>query len=187
MDMYAKCECLCMAKQIFYELHERDIVSSTSIISGLEQSKRPKESVELFCNRQTSSLEPDEVILTSVLRACVSLGALEYGKWVHKYINHRGIIWDSHNGTVIIDMYEKCGCVELAQKTIREMSGKNVFTWNALIGGLAMHGHGHDALKHFKEIGKVGMRENEVTFLAILTACCHFGFVSVGHSYEKSA
>ncbi|KAF5743571.1 pentatricopeptide repeat-containing protein [Tripterygium wilfordii] len=186
MDMYAKCECVCMTRQIFYELPEKDIVSWTSIISGLVQCKHPKESLELFCNMQTFGIDPDRVILTSVLSACASLGALEYGKWVHNYINHRGIKWDSHIGTAMIDMYAKCGCIELAEKTFSNLSSKNVFTWNALIGGLAMHGHGHEALEHFKEMRKVGMRPNEVTFLAILTACCHSGFVDEGrrHFYQ---
>ncbi|KAA8533787.1 hypothetical protein F0562_031304 [Nyssa sinensis] len=125
-------------------------------------------------------VEPDKLILTSVLSACSSLGALDYGRWVHEYIDCRGIKWDSHIGTAMVDMYAKCGCIEMALQTFYGMSSRNVFTWNALLGGLAMHGHGHEVLKQFEQMVRVGVRPNEVTFLAILTACCHSGLVDEG-------
>jgi pentatricopeptide repeat protein len=183
VDMYVKCECLFEAKQIFDELPERDIVSWTTMISGLVQCKRPKESLEFFNKKHTSGIEPDRVILTSVLSACASLGALDYGKWINEYIDLRDIKWDAHIGTAMIDMYSKCGCVEMALRTFNRMPYKNVYTWNALLGGLAMHGHGHDALKHFEEMNRSDTRPNEVTFLAILTACCHSGLVEEGRRY----
>ncbi|KAM1231984.1 hypothetical protein ACFX13_042588 [Malus domestica] len=60
----------------------------------------------------------------------------------------------------------------------------NVSTWNGLLGGLAMHGHGHEALKTFEEMTRSGTRPNAVTFLAILTACCHSGLVDEGCRLE---
>ncbi|XP_007217925.2 pentatricopeptide repeat-containing protein At4g38010 [Prunus persica] len=183
VDMYVKCESLCDAKKIFDELPERDIVSWTSMISGLVQCKRPRESLELFCNMQTLGIKPDKIILASVLSACASLGALDYGRWVHEYIDRRGIKWDIHIGTSLIDMYAKCGCIKMALQTFNELPCGNVSTWNALLGGLAMHGNGHEALQNFEEMTKSGTRPNAVTFLAILTACCHSGLVDEGRGY----
>ena len=183
MDMYVKCECLSEAKQIFDELPERDIVSWTTMISGLVQCEHPKESLELFHKMHGSGIEPDSFLLTTVLSACASLGALDYGSWINEYIYLRGIKCDTHIGTAMIDMYAKCGCVEMALQTFNGMPYKNVYTWNALLGGLAMHGHGHEVLKHFEEMIKSGMRPNEVTFLSILTACCHSGLVDEGRRY----
>lgn len=183
IDMYVKCGCLCEAKLIFDELPGRDIVSWTSMISGLVQCKRPKESLELFYDMQISGMEPDRIILTSVLSACASLGALDYGRWVHEYIDRRGIKWDVYIGTAMVDMYAKCGSLEMALQIFYGMFNRNIFTWNALLGGLAMHGHGHEALKHFEEMVTTGLRPNEVTFLVILTACCHSGLVGEGRRY----
>ena len=183
MDMYVKCECLCEARKLFDELPDRDIVSWTSIISGLVQCKQPKDSLELFYDMQISGVEPDRIILTSVLSACASLGALDYGRWVQEYIERQGIEWDIHIGTALVDMYAKCGCIEMALHIFNGIPNRNIFTWNALLGGLAMHGHGHEALKHFELMIGAGIRPNEVTFLAILTACCHSGLVAEGRSY----
>lgn len=184
MDMYVKCENLCEAKKVFDELRERDIVSWTCMISGLVQCKRPKEALELFCNMQYSGVEPDKIILTSVLSACASLGALPYGRWVHEYIDRRGVKWDIQIGTAMVDMYAKCGCMDMALRTFNEMASRNIITWNALLGGLAMNGHGHEVLRKFEEMTRsCSTKPNEVTFLAILTACCHSGLVDEGRRY----
>lgn len=180
MDMYAKCERLIEAKQIFDELPERDIVSWTCLISGLVQCKRPKESLALFWNMQNSGIEPDEIILTSVLTACASLGALNYGRWVHEYIDRRGIKWDIHIGTSMIDMYAKCGNIKMALQVFNDLPCRNVLTWNALLGGLATHGLGHEALKQFETMMRSRTKPSEVTFLVILSACCHSGLVDEG-------
>ncbi|KAF9594292.1 hypothetical protein IFM89_028949 [Coptis chinensis] len=180
MDMYVKCTRLDEAKQVFCELQERDIISWTCIISGLVQCKHPKEALEFFHDMQVSGVEPDKVTLSSVFSACASLGAIDYGRWVHEYVDRHGIEWDAHIGTSMVDMYAKCGSVEMALCTFHRMHHRNVFTWNALLGGLAMHGHGKEALGHFKQMLNGGVRPNEVTFLAILTACCHNGLVDEG-------
>ncbi|KAB2596608.1 pentatricopeptide repeat-containing protein [Pyrus ussuriensis x Pyrus communis] len=45
----------------------------------------------------------------------------------------------------------------------------NVYTWNGLLGG-----------KILEEMTRSGTRPKAVTFLAILTACCHSGLVDEG-------
>ncbi|CAL9181427.1 unnamed protein product [Musa hybrid cultivar] len=185
LDMYLKCECLEEARQIFDGLPERDIVSWTSFISGLVQCKLPKEAMDVFNSMQASGVDPDNVTLCSVLSACASLGALSSGRWVHEYIERKGIQWDVHLGTAMVDMYSKCGCVDMAVHSFHEMPHKNVTSWNALLGALATHGHGNEALKYFEQMAGVGVIPNEVTFVAILCACCHSGLVKEGcHMFD---
>ncbi|KAK4283118.1 hypothetical protein QN277_000109 [Acacia crassicarpa] len=183
MDMYMKCESPSEAKQVFDELSEKDIISWTTLIHGLVQCQRPKESLDLFCEMQNSSFKPDRIILTSALSACASLGLLDYGIWVHEYIERNHIKWDVYIGTALIDMYAKCGCIEKAQQTFNVMPFRNVQMWNAFLGGLAINGYGQEALKQFEEMIKSGACPNEVTFLAVLTACCHSGLVEEGRWY----
>lgn len=183
MDMYMKCESPSEAKQIFDELPEKDIISWTTMIRGLVQCQRPKESLDLFCEIQNYSFKPDRIILTSALSACASLGLLDYGIWVHGYIERNHIKWDVYIGTALIDMYAKCGCVEMAQRIFNVMPIRNVQTWNAFLGGLAINGYGQEALKQFEEMIESGANPNEVTFLAVLTACCHSGLVEEGRRY----
>ncbi|KAG2372479.1 Pentatricopeptide repeat-containing protein [Vigna angularis] len=89
---------------MFDEIPEKDIISWTSMISGLVQCQYPSESLDLFCQMQGSGFEPDGVILTGVLSACASLGLLDCGRWVHQYIDQCRIKWDVHIGTTLVDM-----------------------------------------------------------------------------------
>uniref|UniRef100_R7W6I4 Pentatricopeptide repeat-containing protein n=1 Tax=Aegilops tauschii TaxID=37682 RepID=R7W6I4_AEGTA len=142
LDMYVKCEKLHLARRVFDRLLVRDIVSWTVMISGLVHCRLPSEALELFNGMQTSGVKPDKVVLSTVLSACASLGALESGRWVHEYIERKGIEWDVHVGTSLVDMYAKCGCLETSLSIFHKMPVKNVSSWNALINGFALHGHG---------------------------------------------
>jgi pentatricopeptide repeat protein len=57
---------------------------------------------------------------------------------------------------------------------------KNVSSWNALINGFALHGHGREALECFDRMVASGLPPNEVTFIIVLGACCHTGLVQEG-------
>ncbi|XP_043718748.1 pentatricopeptide repeat-containing protein At4g38010 [Telopea speciosissima] len=183
VGMYVKSECMNEAKRLFDELPDKDIISWTCIISGLVQCKRPKEALELFRAMQGSGVEPDKVTLASILSACASLGAFVCGRWVHEYIERCGVEWDIHIGTALVDMYSKCGSVEMALDIFHAMRQRNVLTWNALLGGLAMHGLGKEALQYYDQMIRIGLRPNEVTFLAILSACCHSGLIEQGRRH----
>ncbi|KAL2324487.1 hypothetical protein Fmac_023545 [Flemingia macrophylla] len=160
LDMYMKCESVTDASQMFNEIPEKGIISWTSMISGLVQCQRPRESLDLFSQMQGLGVEPDDVILTSVLSACVTLGLLDYGRWVHEYI-------------------DRC---QMARHIFNGMPSKNIRTWNAYSGGLAINEYGKEALKQFEDF-ESGARPNEVTFLAVFTACGHSGLVDEGWKY----
>ncbi|CAM0904087.1 unnamed protein product [Alopecurus aequalis] len=180
LDMYVKCEKLDLARRVFDRLLERDIVSWTVMISGLVHCRLPSGALEVFNAMQTSGVKPDKVVLSTVLSACASLGALESGKWVHEYIERKGIEQDVHVGTSLVDMYAKCGCFENSLSVFCKMPVKNVSSWNALINGFALHGHGREALEYFGRMVASGLPPNEVTFIIVLGACCHTGLVQEG-------
>nr|ADE77588.1 unknown [Picea sitchensis] len=60
------------------------------------------------------------------------------------------------------------------------MSNKNVVSWNAMIVGYGMHGHGEDALVLFTQMQQRGVKPNEITFISVLSACSHAGLVDEG-------
>ncbi|CAA6667806.1 unnamed protein product [Spirodela intermedia] len=171
LDMYVKSESLVDARKLFNELPHRDIISWTSIITGLVQCKQPKEALAIFRAMQASGLEPDK------------FGALEMGKWIHEFIDRRGILWDVHISTAMIDMYAKSGCIVMALHLFGKMPHKNIFSWNALLGGLAMHGFGRRVIDHYDQMIKSGVAPNEVTFIVLLGACSHSGLVREGRFF----
>jgi pentatricopeptide repeat protein len=62
----------------------------------------------------------------------------------------------------------------------------DVVLWNAMIGGLAMNGHGKRALELFRRMLDKGFVPNESTFVVVLCACTHTGRVDEGKDVFSS-
>lgn len=89
-------------------------------------------------------------------------------------------------GTSLIDMYSKCGRVEMARKAFDHMKEKNVKSWTAMIAGYGMQGQATEALEVLYEMIRVGIKPNYITFVSILTACSHAGLVKEGWHWFNS-
>jgi pentatricopeptide repeat protein len=77
-------------------------------------------------------------------------------------------------------MYAKCGSMEEAWRVFNKMPSHDVVSWNTLLRGFAMHGHGEETLQHFEQICEEGVEPDDVTFLCVLSACSHAGLVHKG-------
>jgi pentatricopeptide repeat protein len=115
-----------------------------------------------------------------VLNACASIVALEEGRCAHEQIIECG--WDSDVfvGSSLVDMYAKCGSMQDAQTVFNKMPSHDVISWNAILGGCAMHGHGNEALKLFEQMCEEGVKPDDITFVCLLSACSHAGLVDEG-------
>ncbi|XP_057953570.1 pentatricopeptide repeat-containing protein At2g22410, mitochondrial [Malania oleifera] len=180
---YAKSGFLDIAQMLFDEMPERDVVPWNAMIGGFVQAKRGKEALALFHDMQAKNVKPDEVTMVSCLSACSQLGALDIGIWIHHYIERHKLSLNVALGTALVDMYAKCGNITKAIKIFRDIPGKNSLTWTALICGLALHGNAHDAISHFIDMINIGLMPDEVTYLGVLSACCHGGLVDEGRKY----
>jgi pentatricopeptide repeat protein len=114
------------------------------------------------------------------MNAWASVVALEEGRQVHEQIIENGCESDVFVGNSVIGMYTKCGSMDDACKVINKMPSWDVFSWNSILAGFAMHGHGNKALEHFKQTCEEGVVPDDVTFVCILLACSHAGVVDEG-------
>ncbi|KAL0327928.1 UNVERIFIED_CONTAM: Pentatricopeptide repeat-containing protein, mitochondrial [Sesamum calycinum] len=177
---YAKCGYLDAARRLFNVMPEKDVIPWNAIISAYVQAGRGKEALSLFHEMQAMKVEPDEVTMVSCLSACAQLGALDVGIWIHYYIEKHDLFLNVVLGTALVDMYAKCGNITKALQVFHEIPGRNALTYTTIIGGLALHGDAQDALSYFLEMIDAGLTPDEVTFLGVLSACCHGGLVEEG-------
>ncbi|KAF3776382.1 Pentatricopeptide repeat-containing protein [Nymphaea thermarum] len=129
---------------------------------------------------QESGTEPDEAVLVSVLVACAHLGALDLGWWIHGYVGRKGMKLSIRLGTALLDMYSKCGSLDASQRVFEDMPQRDVVCWNSMIMALAVHGDADGALKLFQRMEAYVLRPDDITFVAVLTACSHGGLVEEG-------
>ena len=85
--------------------------------------------------------------------------------------------------TAIIDMYCKCGSLSKATQVFERTTVKGLSTWNTMISGLAIHGHGREAIQMFSRLESSGLRPDRVSFIGILSACNHSGLVNEARRY----
>ncbi|GLU05173.1 hypothetical protein SLE2022_222870 [Rubroshorea leprosula] len=172
-----------VAFKIFELMPERNSVSWNAMIAAYVQSNRFHKAFALFDRMTAEGVVLDKFVAASMLSACTGLGALEQGKWIHEYLEKKGIKLDSKLATTIIDMYCKCGCLEKAFEVFNRLPYKGISSWNCIIGGFAMHGKGEAAIELFKEMEKEGAIPDSITFVNVLSACAHSGLVEEGRHY----
>lgn len=176
----AKCGRFDDARKLFDEMSDKNEITWSSIIDGYIKGGYYKEALEVFNQMQNQEIRPRKFVLSSVLCACANFGALDQGRWIHAYLKRNSINLDAVLGTALIDMYVKCGCLDMAWEVFENMKKKEVFSWNAMIGGLAMHGRAGDAIELFFKMLRERMTPDKITFVSILSACAHAGMVDRG-------
>ncbi|KAJ4973419.1 hypothetical protein NE237_006593 [Protea cynaroides] len=164
---------------LFNKMQKKDVVSWTTVISGLSQLGMHSDALELFKEMQFAGVCPNSFTLSSVLKTCGSLVNLEEGRCVHGCIIKHGII-DDFVDSSLLDMYAKCGAFEESSRLFDVSHKADVVSWNTMIAGCAQHGNGRGALKIFESMEEHGVEPNQVTFTSLLSACSHCGLVDDG-------
>ncbi|PIN24727.1 hypothetical protein CDL12_02550 [Handroanthus impetiginosus] len=175
------------ARNVFDEMSERDSVSWNSIISGYSRVGFAREAVEMFGNMREVGFEPDEMTLVSVLGACGDLGDSNLGRWIEEHVMDKGMELKSYIGSALINMYGKCGELESARRVFNCMEKKSVVTWNAMITGYAQNGQSDETLALFNTMKKTGPEPNEITLIAVLSACASIGALDLGKWIDEYA
>ncbi|ONM35203.1 Pentatricopeptide repeat-containing protein chloroplastic [Zea mays] len=155
----------------------RDLVSWNSMVAGCGEAK---EALEYFQSMLRCGLRPDRIAAVGAVSACAQLGALEQGRWLHSYLEKKKLLSDVVVQTALIDMYVKCGCLDLAMLIFESMAERSVVTWNVMIVGLGTHGFGLDAVTLFHRMEAESVAVDDLSVLGMLTACTHAGLVSEG-------
>ncbi|XP_062094498.1 pentatricopeptide repeat-containing protein At3g57430, chloroplastic [Humulus lupulus] len=202
MDMYSRMGKIEISNNIFESMEERDIVSWNTMITGYVICGYHDEALSLLHEMQRVNdeknkidgelkgetgirLKPNSVTLMTILPGCAALSALAKGKEIHAYAIRHLLASDVAVGSALVDMYAKCGSLNVASAVFNEMPIRNVITWNVLIMAYGMHGRAKEALELFEnmiaeKVNNKEVRPTEVTFIAVFAACSHSGMISEG-------
>uniref|UniRef100_A0A0D9WBF7 Protein kinase domain-containing protein n=1 Tax=Leersia perrieri TaxID=77586 RepID=A0A0D9WBF7_9ORYZ len=183
LDVYVKCRCLPVAMQVFDGLERRNAIQWTTVIVGHAQEGQVKEAMSLFRQFWCSGVRADGHVLSSVTGVFADFALIEQGKQVHCYTVKTPAGLDVSVANSLVDMYHKCGLTGEAERLFREMPERNVVSWTAMINGLGKHGHGREAIALFEEMQSEGVDADEVSYLALLSACSHAGLVDECRRY----
>uniref|UniRef100_A0ACD5YM67 Uncharacterized protein n=1 Tax=Avena sativa TaxID=4498 RepID=A0ACD5YM67_AVESA len=189
LDAYAKGggRDLGAARKVF-DAMDKDVVSWNSMIALYAQNGLSAEALRLYGNMLNvgGGIRCNAVTFSAVLLACAHAGTIQNGKRIHNQVVRMGLEENVYVGTSVVDMYSKCGRVEMARKAFEKIKKKNVLSWSAMITGYGMHGHGQQALDVFNEMKRSGQNPNYITFISVLAACSHAGLLDKGRYWYKT-
>nr|XP_043634849.1 pentatricopeptide repeat-containing protein At5g66520-like [Erigeron canadensis] len=183
---YVKAGQVDIARQLFDEMPNKNNVTWSVMINGYVQVGLFKESLDLFNDMLEREVRPNHSSIVVALSACGFLGALDQGRWIHAYVDKKKMELDGILGTALVDMYAKCGCIELAYRVFEEMPCRDVFAFTSLISGLANHGESGRAIALLSRMKTEGVKPNEITFICVLNACSRMGLVDEGVNVFES-
>ncbi|GMN36977.1 hypothetical protein TIFTF001_006452 [Ficus carica] len=165
-----------------YPVMRPNIISWSAVIGGFASKGRGEESLELFRRMQLTGVSANSVTICSVLSACAELAALNLGREIHGYVTRSMIDGNILVGNALINMYTKCGSFKAGHLIFENLDGKDMISWNSMITGYGMHGLGEIALRIFYQMNESGFKPDNVSFVAILSACSHARLISEGRS-----
>ncbi|KAL2935875.1 hypothetical protein RDABS01_018993 [Bienertia sinuspersici] len=180
VSMYSRCECLNSAQGVLYSISEPDIVTWSALITGLANSGEIKRALSFFEQRNMEGIKADPVLIATILVASAQLGSIMPGCEIHGYVFRHGLEFDFRVASALIDMYSKCGFIDLAIRVMNFLPRRNIIVYNSAISGLGSHGHANEAFKVFSEAIDKGFIPDESTFSGLLHACCQAGLVREG-------
>ncbi|KAB2630169.1 pentatricopeptide repeat-containing protein [Pyrus ussuriensis x Pyrus communis] len=186
MDMYSKCGSVEEAWKIFESTEELDEISMTVILVGFAQNRFEDEAIHIFVKMIKAGIDIDPNMVSAVLGVFGVDTSLGLGKQLHSLIVKKNFGSNSFVGNGLINMYSKCGELEDSVKVFSRMPQRNSISWNSMIAAFARHGDGSKALQLYEKMNMEGVQPTDVTFLSLLHACSHVGFVERGMEFLKS-
>ncbi|KAM6579071.1 hypothetical protein CsatB_030908 [Cannabis sativa] len=186
VNVYGECGYIEYANRMFELIESKDIVSWTSMLSCYVHNGLANEAFELLDAMKGTNVELDTIALVSILSAAASLSALNKGKEIHGFFVRKGFSPEGPVSRSLVEMYASCGNLEYAIKVYDSVKIRDLVLWTTMINAYGMYGHGKKAIDLFRKMEDEGLVPDHITFLALLYACSHSGFIEEGRRYFNS-
>ena len=195
VHLYASCGLPGEAVALFRRIPDPTLVSWNTAVDALAGNGDHLAALDLFREMQRegrTDLAPDAYTVQSVLGACAGAGALSLGLYAHALLLRElgaaaagaAVSRDVLINNSLVDLYGKCGAVDLARQVFDRMPARDLASWNAMVLALANHGRVRDSLDLFDRMTRAeNVAPNAITFVAVLSACNHGGLVEEGRRY----
>nr|XP_010908164.1 pentatricopeptide repeat-containing protein At2g29760, chloroplastic [Elaeis guineensis] len=179
VDTYGKCGFSEGARRVFNDIPEKDVVSWTSLVAAYVNCRLPIEALQAFRDMLSSGMKPNSVTLSTVLRVCSGLKALNPGKEIHCFVLRNAIEDDAFIGSGLADVYANCSSTQQARIAFDSIPRKDIVSWIVILTAYFSDGNSEEALKLFEQ-----MKSERVAMSSASWNCMISGFAQNGRTEQ---
>ncbi|XP_042489375.1 pentatricopeptide repeat-containing protein At4g39952, mitochondrial [Macadamia integrifolia] len=180
--MYSKCGTNEEALLAFSEVPDKDLISWTSIISAYAKGGNISECVELFWEMWAADIDPDGIVIGSMLSGFGNSMMVHAGKAFHGLIVRRNFELDHMINHSLLSMYCKFGCIYIAERLFNRVCQRDSESWNWMVSGYSRIGLDSKCLELFREMQHLGFRSNINSLGSVISSCSKLGATLLGRS-----
>ncbi|XP_057953226.1 pentatricopeptide repeat-containing protein At3g29230-like [Malania oleifera] len=162
LDMYVKCSRMECAKRVFDNMAMKNVVSWTAILAGYCNNGFLEQAEGLFHDMPAKNVVSWNVMINGLAR----LGHLEEARQYFDRMPQKTVV----SWTTMICGYSRAGDLTNARLFFDCMGQKEVVAWTAMISSYVQNGAPDEAIKLFSEMLASGVKVDEVTMLAVISA-----------------
>ncbi|CAA0397090.1 unnamed protein product [Arabidopsis thaliana] len=141
IDMYAKCGSLSAAREVFYELTEKDLVSWSSMINAYGLHGHGSEALEIFKGMIKGGHEVDDMAFLAILSACNHAGLVEEAQTIFTQAGKYHMPVTLEHYACYINLLGRFGKIDDAfEVTINMPMKPSARIWSSLLSACETHG-----------------------------------------------
>ncbi|KAF3636332.1 hypothetical protein FXO38_24254 [Capsicum annuum] len=200
--LYAKITSLCSspipfkdttdAHSLFSQLRDPNIDLYNALLRRVLSSKCKENAllaILMYVEMMCKGLDFDKYTYPLVIKACVELRELRYGRLVHAHVIKNGFALDLYVVNSLMRFYGVCGCVGSVRKAFDRSPLRDLVSWTILIQGYVDNGYWKEGVDLFFEMVDDGLRADERMMAVVISACAKLGDLRLGkklHEYVWS-
>eukprot|EP00250_Pteridium_aquilinum_P013100 c21129_g1_i1 orf=752-2941(-) len=158
------------ALAIFDQMPERNIVAWNIIILACAQQGLSSQA-QKFYQELLLEATPNKITFLNLLPLCNHGQLLNQGIAIHGHIVKTGLECDTIITNALLNMYNKCGDLKMAEKMFEKIPAQDLFTWNTMISAYVQHGQGKEAIQLFPQMQAKGVIADGITYVGLVDAC----------------
>jgi pentatricopeptide repeat protein len=159
------------ARKVFDCMPLRDLMSWNVLLDCGMRSGEAGSCMQDFLRMIGDGVRPDQFTFATLLNGFAERFAGPEAMQVHSLILKSGYLKDVFLCNSLLNVYGRCGYVDLAKNLFNAMAEKDIVSWTAVISGLAASGYQADAFDIFCQMLKAAVVPNSFTFGSIVSSC----------------
>ncbi|KDP33014.1 hypothetical protein JCGZ_13045 [Jatropha curcas] len=172
INFYAKCNEVSIARKLFDNMLQRNVVSWSALMTGYLRNGFSLEVIRLLKDMiLDDNVSPNEYIFAIALASCSDSGRVKEGQQCHSYVLKSGLVFHQYVRNALLHMYSKSYTVKETMRVWNLVPGNDVFGYNSVLSGFLENGYLKEGLDVLSWMVKENVKWNSVTYVNVFGLC----------------